>query len=342
MPNNELDTFEDYERTHDPRSEAAEQAVQRRRRHRKKNKKSDVVRVKRAVATSVDRAAALEAGFQTTLKPTRYERGWLLESLKSFYEEGLISDVLGRIRGGKEASVYLCEGGPSLPESYLAAKVYRPRRFRSLRNDAMYREGRETLTDGGRAVKRTDHRVIRAIGKKSAYGLQVRHSSWLLHEVIVMRDLVADGQPVPAPYSTSDNAVLMQFIGDAEGRAAPTLSRVRLGEFEARRLLYEVLGVAEALLARGLIHGDLSAYNVLYAAGDPEGEITVIDFPQVVKLEQNSRAREVFDRDIARVCEYFQAQGVTCDPAALGQEMWARHVVEELTPPWEAPLSPEA
>jgi RIO kinase 1 len=153
----------------------------------------------------------LEAGFHTTYKPGRYEEGWLLSSLRTFYDQALISDVLAQVKGGKEASVYCCEGDPTTGVALLAAKVYRPRKFRNLRNDKMYREGREILTASGRPAKKTDHRIMRAIGKKTAFGVQVQHTSWLMHEYKAMERLHQAGAAVPQPIAASENAILMSY-----------------------------------------------------------------------------------------------------------------------------------
>ena len=267
-----------------------------------------------------------EAGFTTTYRPARYEEVWLRESLRSFYNQELITDVLAQVKGGKEATVYRCAAHPALGTSLLAAKVYRPRMFRNLRNDAMYREGRPVLTADGRAVKRTDHRIMRAIGKKTAFGMQVQHTSWLMYEYTTMERLFEAGAAVPQPIAASENALLMGYRGD-ERRAAPTLSETRLHPDEATVLFQEVLRNIELMLELGIIHGDLSAYNILYW----EGDITIIDFPQVTDTQTNRHAYEILQRDIHRVCEYFVRQGVQGVSAGdLTQALWERYGVAEL------------
>jgi len=261
-----------------------------------------------------------DAGFATTYQPSRHEEGWLLGSVRPFYEEAWIVDVLGRVRGGKEASVYRCQAHPRSALALLAAKVYRPHMFRSLRNDAMYREGREVLAGDGKPIKKNDDRVMRALGKKTAFGLQVAHTSWLMHEYTTMRRLYEAGGALPRPIAAGDNAILMEYLGDAH-RAAPTLNEVALGRRQARALLDVVLQNVRLLLRQGVVHGDLSAYNILYW----EGCIALIDFPQVAAIDGNGSARQILERDVCRVCEYFAAQGVDRDPLALAQELWAEH-----------------
>lgn len=262
----------------------------------------------------------LEGGFRPTYTPGRYEEGWLLESIRSFYDEGLIVDVLALVKGGKEASVYLCKAHPSTGTELLAAKVYRPRRFRNLSNDSLYRSGRDVLTAEGRAVKKTDHRVMRAIGKKTAFGMQVSHTSWLMHEYNALRSLHRAGGAVPRPYAATENAILMGYCGDAR-IAAPTLSHIRLSQMEAEPLFGELMRNVELMLSQGMVHGDLSAYNVLYW----EGAITLIDFPQVVSLDANREAYALLARDIVRVCAYFQRQGAGHAPEPIVEHLWGQY-----------------
>jgi RIO kinase 1 len=126
------------------------------------------------------------------------------------------------------------------------------------------------------------------------------------------------------------NSIMMEYIGDA-GTAAPTLSAVRLPRAEARPLFDRVVRNLDLLLANERIHGDLSAYNILYWDGD----ITLIDFPQVVHPEANPSAWVIFLRDVTRVCQYFNAQGVKCDARKLAAELWTSHghkIIKEVDP----------
>ena len=269
----------------------------------------------------------LEAGFEPTYQASRHEKGWLLESLRPFYEDSLITDVLSLAQGGKEANVYCCRAHPATGRALLAAKVYRPRKFRNLRNDKLYREGRDILTEGGRPVSARDQRVIRAIGKKTDFGVQVEHTSWLMHEYVALRDLQAAGANVPMPLACHDNALVMAFVGDT-ARAAPTLHSVRAGLEETPDLLRRILHNVEIMLSIQRVHGDLSAYNILYW----EGEITLIDFPQAVNSIANPYARELLYRDVTRVCEYFYRCGLRTDPRVIAANLWRRYGTEALTP----------
>jgi RIO kinase 1 len=169
-------------------------------------------------------------------------------------------------------------------------------------------------------VKKTDHRIMRAVGKKTAFGAQVQHTSWLMYEYTTMERLYQAGAAVPRPIAAGENAILMSYYGD-ERRAAPTLNEISLPASAAAPLLQEVLRNVELLLQHNLIHGDLSAYNLLYW----QGRIAIIDFPQVTSLSSNSKAAFILQRDITRVCEYFAHQGVRCDAAAIVDDLWKRY-----------------
>ncbi len=276
----------------------------------------------------VDRAELVEEGgddaqLKMTYEPSRFERGWLHSSLNGFYHQNLITDVLASVKGGKEASVYRCAAHPGVGVPLLAAKVYRPRQFRNLRNDALYREGRAILKDDGSTAKRTDHRLMRAIGKKTDFGVQAQHTSWLMHEFTTLERLHTAGAAVPRPIAAGENAILMGYEGD-HTNAAPTLIEIGLEREEAEALLAEALRNIELMLQHHLIHGDLSAYNILYW----EGRITLIDFPQVADCRSNRNARFILQRDIFRICEYFIRQGAPCDPAAITERLWTRYAAD--------------
>jgi RIO kinase 1 len=200
--------------------------------------------------------------------------------------------------------------------------------FRNLRNDKMYRQGREILVAGGRPAGRDSGYIERAIRNRTAFGQQAAHTSWLMHEFTALERLYEAGAAVPRPIAASDNAILMTYHGD-EQMAAPTLNTVRLSSVEAESLFREVVGNVHLMLQLDLVHGDLSAYNILYwQAGDSPAEITLIDFPQVVNLQTNDRARFILRRDIQRTCQYFARQGVQCDARAIFEGLWRRYVGE--------------
>ncbi|MBI3960100.1 MAG: hypothetical protein HY328_14905 [Chloroflexi bacterium] len=272
---------------------------------------------------TADRGIAL--GLEISYTPARFEAEWLHDSLRNFFLQDLIIDVTAQVKGGKEANVYRCVPHPTVDADWLAVKVYRPRQFRNLRNDAMYREGRQILTDeDGKPADPKDDRIIRAIGKKSAFGVQVQHTSWLMHEYTTLQKLHAAGAAVPRPVAVDQNAILMGYVGNSN-RAAPTLHEVVLQPREAEPLFQETLRNIEVMLNQGYIHGDLSAYNILYW----EGKITLIDFPQVTDATANRNARKILSRDVQRVCEYFRQYGVQCNPKAITEKLWARYAAPD-------------
>jgi RIO kinase 1 len=297
------------------------------RRKRKPKAKHTPKKAVQAIIEEIAEAGstALEGvGFKTTYQPARYEEGWLLESLKTYYEAEYITDVLARVKGGKEASVYCCRAHPSTKFDLLAAKVYRPRMFRQLRNDAMYREGRGLLAAEGADVVNLgkDSRTQRAVAAKSGYGAEVLHSSWIMHEYTTLQTLFAAGAAVPEPVAVSSNGILMTYCGDL-GVPARHLVDVRLERPEAEALFEEVLQNIEIMLRLRMIHGDLSAYNILYHDGD----ITLIDFPQVTDSVLNPNARFIFERDVERVCEYFERQGVQIgNPVGISRRLWKTYI----------------
>lgn len=257
--------------------------------------------------------------FITTYRPSRHEAGWLLDSLQTFYLQNLLVDVQASVKGGKEASVYRCAAHPNIPTEFLAAKVYRPRKLRNLRNDAMYREGRPILTADGRAVKKSDHRILRAIGKKTDFGVQSAHISWLMYEYTTLENLYNAGAAVPKPYAAGDNAILMEYLGDKD-RPASTLIETEIDRDEAEPLFHEVLRNIRLLFEMGFVHGDLSAYNILYW----QGKVTLIDFPQVTNWEGNPNAELILRRDIQRIAEYFARFGIVADTESILAEFIPR------------------
>ncbi len=271
----------------------------------------------RAEVESLAEVASLENVWATTYTPARYEGEFLRESLQPFYSQDQIVDVNALVKGGKEASVYRCRAHPTSGVDWIAAKVYRPRKFRNLSNDAVYREGRHLLTsEDGRpkSVNPRDERIARAVGKKSVFGVEVRHTSWLMYEYTALQILHNAGVSVPEPYGVGENAILMTYIGSKD-RAAPTLHEVRLKAGEASSFFEQIIESIAVMLDKGLVHGDLSAYNILYW----QGKITFIDFPQVVHAHTNRSAQSILNRDVARVCRYFARYGIQVDSSRGGK-----------------------
>ncbi|MEN6480258.1 MAG: RIO1 family regulatory kinase/ATPase, partial [Anaerolineales bacterium] len=158
------------------------------------------------------------------------------------------------------------------------------------------------------------------IAGRTRFGESLIHTSWLMYEFTAMQTLFEAGADVPEPYAAEANAVLMAYLGD-ERSAAPTLNTVSLDRAEAQMLFERTLHNIELMLGLGLVHGDLSAYNILYWQGVP----WIIDLPQVTLIEGNRRAHAILERDIERLCDYFRRQGVTCEAGAICDDLWYRY-----------------
>ena len=260
-----------------------------------------------------------ENDFNFSYGASKHERVWINDSLKDFYQQNWFEDIIRLIKGGgKEASVYQCVGNKSTHHKYIAAKVYRPRKFRQLRNDSLYREGRLILDDEGHEIR--DDRALHAIHKRTNFGKRLLHTSWIEHEYQTMSLLHKVGADVPEPLASGNNAILMAYIG-WDDVPAPTLNTINLNQDEAQRLFEKAIKNVEIMLKNHRVHGDLSAYNILYL----EDKIFLIDFPQAIDPRVNPAAYPIFKRDLTRLCEYFQAQGLICDPARLADQLWQKH-----------------
>jgi RIO kinase 1 len=236
------------------------------------------------------------------------------EQIASFYDEAWIADVLFPVKSGKEATVYCCRAHPSRSHDYFALKLYKPLAHRTFRDDAVYQEGRF-----GRET-----RAVRAMRKKTAKGRVFQFSNWIEHEFATLKMLFEAGADVPRPFAISANAILLEFLGDGD-RAAPPLSTVRLPPEQTAPLLDQARRNIEIMLSRNVVHGDLSAYNVLYCGG----RLSIIDFPQSVDPRFNANARSLLGRDVANMCRYFARQGAVCDPDRLAERLWDRFMRAE-------------
>ena len=159
--------------------------------------------------------------------------------------------------------------------------------------------------------------MAHAMYKKTEYGKSLLHQSWIAYEFTSMEKLYSAGADVPQPFTMAPNAILMSFIGDLDG-CAPALSEVNLDRQEAKKLFDRALVNIDMLHSCGVIHGDLSAYNIIYW----EGAITLIDFPQVVSPLENKNALSIFQRDVIRVCDYFSRQGVKSNARKIAADIW--------------------
>lgn len=205
---------------------------------------------------------------------------------------GTVQEVLGRINEGKEATVYLCLGTSG---QFLAAKVFKARHFRHFNTDRRYRD----------LGKQKDARMARAMKKRSARGETAFHKHWIDSEWRMLNRLFDAGVRVPAPVAKSDDGVLMSFIGDEHG-AAPRLKDVELSQPQWQRCADNLTSEIQAMLNVDVVHGDLSAYNVLYFQGQP----VVIDVPQAMDLQVESQAFSIMQRDLGHLEDFFRRKDV--------------------------------
>ena len=209
------------------------------------------------------------------------------DGISHLVEEGIIDAVHARLMSGKEATVYVVER-----EGHIgAAKVYKARDERTFKKTASYVEGRNQTRNS---------RDRRAMQKKSTYGRGLIEDNWQDMEFHALRAAFDAGVRVPEPYFLYENVLFMELIVDAAGAPASRLADFAFTAEEATALHQEVFLQVKTLLGTGRIHGDLSAYNVLMAAGGP----TIIDMPQVVEVAGNNNARQILRRDLRNLTEH--------------------------------------
>jgi RIO kinase 1 len=222
---------------------------------------------------------------------------------ESFYEDWLITEVLHVVKSGKEATVYCCRAHPHTGEKLITAKVYRDRRNRGFKNDAVYQEGRFIGST----------RVVRALEKKTRFGRECQFEFWKSYEFETLRPIANDG-----------DTLLIEYFGE-EKLPAPPLGNVELDRDEAHRLFSQFVRNMEVLLVANIVHGDLSPYNILYVGG----RLVIIDFPQAVDPRFNRNAFKLLLRDLENVCEYFSRFGVRTEPQRLARDLWRRFADHE-------------
>ncbi|HEV7979539.1 serine protein kinase RIO [Amycolatopsis sp.] len=221
---------------------------------------------------------------------------WVLTELAA------VDTELGVLKTGKEADVHLIRR--DLPDtgrgSLLAAKRYRSDEHKLFHRDAGYLEGRR--------VRRS--REMRAMESRSAFGRNLIAEQWAAAEFTFLSRLWSAGAPVPYPVQQHGIELLLEFLGDDDGVAAPRLAQVRPEPDELRDLWYQTTSALEMLAGQGLAHGDLSAYNLLVH----KGRIVVIDVPQAVDIVANPRGFEFLARDVRNIARWFGQRGL--DPRA--------------------------
>lgn len=234
-------------------------------------------------------------------------------------EDGLIDSVELQLMSGKEAMIFVVWSG----SSRLCAKVYKEAQSRSFRQAASYTEGRKSKSS----------REARAMAKGSKYGRQAQEDSWQRSEVDTLYRLSFAGVRVPSPRNFLDGVLLMDLITDADGDPAPRLGDVSFSPEEARRTHSALLAEVVRMLCAGVVHGDLSEYNILISPSGP----VIIDLPQAVNAAGNNSARSMLERDVNNLRAYFGKFAPELLKTQYAKEIWSLYEQGKLTP--EAPLS---
>lgn len=239
--------------------------------------------------------------------------------IQPLVDDGLIDDVLQRLKSGKEADVYtvLCGG------KIQCAKVYKEATQRSFKQAVQYQEGRK--------VRNT--RNARAMQKGSKFGRKQQEETWQTAEVEALFRLANAGVRVPQPYMCIDGVLLMELVTDAEGAVAPRLSDVTLDEESAIADFNTMIRNIVRMLCVGIVHGDLSEFNVLLDAQGP----VIIDLPQAVDAAANNHAESMFERDVNNITEYYGQFAPHLLKTRYAKEIWALYEDGKLTP--EIPLT---
>jgi RIO kinase 1 len=239
------------------------------------------------------------------------------KQLQPLIDDGIIDTVVRRLRSGKEASVFLVACG----EEIRCAKVYKDANERGFHRLAEYQEGRKTR--GSR-----DARALRGGGK---HGRELAESQWKSAEVDALYALDRAGVRVPKPFGIFDGVLLMELIRDAEGGVAPRLGDLEIAPEQAREWHQFMLKQVVLMLCAGIIHGDLSEFNVLVDATGP----VIIDLPQAVDAASNNNAFALFERDVNNLRDTFGRSAPELLDTHYAHEIWAHYSAGQLTPSTE-------
>jgi RIO kinase 1 len=237
--------------------------------------------------------------------------------LQPLIEDGLVDEVLSQLMSGKEATVYVVRCG----EEIRCAKVYKEAAKRSFKQAATYQEGRKVQNS----------RRSRAMGKGSKFGRKQQEDTWQNAEVDALYRLANAGVRVPVPYGCFNGVLLMELVTDDEGQVAPRLNDVSMSADQAREDHAEIMNAVKLMLCAGLIHGDLSEFNVLVDAYGP----VIIDLPQAVDAAANNSAEAMLTRDVQNMSNYYGMFAPDLLETKYSKEIWALYEGGELNPDTE-------
>lgn len=250
------------------------------------------------------------------------------QRLQPLIEDGLADAVVRQLMSGKEAMVFIVRCGDELR----CAKVYKEASKRSFRQAVDYTEGRKTKNS----------RKARAMEKGTRYGRKVQEEAWQSAEVDALYRLAAAGVRVPTPYNFHEGVLLMELVTDGEGDPAPRLNDIDFTEDEACTHHRSLMAQVVRMLCAGVVHGDLSEYNVLLGATGP----VIIDLPQAVDAAGNNHASRMLERDVGNLTEFFGRFAPDLLTTDYGKEIWslyedgALHPEVELTGRFERSVKP--
>ncbi|MBA2659090.1 MAG: serine protein kinase RIO [Nitrosospira sp.] len=234
--------------------------------------------------------------------------------IEPLIQDGLVDKVVRQLMSGKEATVYVVRCG----EEIRCAKVYKEANKRSFRQSADYTEGRK--------VKNS--RRARAMEKGTTYGRKAQEEAWQNAEVDALYRLAAAGVRVPKPYNFHEGVLLMELVTDSEGNAAPRLNDLVLTAELAREYHRTLITQVVRMLCAGIVHGDLSEYNVLVDSAGP----VIIDLPQAVDAAANNQACKMLLRDVGNLAAYFGRFAPELLATDYGMEIWSLYQSSQLSP----------
>ena len=238
--------------------------------------------------------------------------------LEPLVEAGLVDAVVRQLMSGKEAMIFVVRCG----EDIRCAKVYKEANLRSFRQSVDYTEGRK--------VKNS--RRARAMEKGSRYGRKAKEEAWQSTEVDALYRLAAAGVRVPQAYDFVDGVLLMELVTDREGEPAPRLNDVVLTPEQAREFHGTLIREVVRMLCAGVVHGDLSEYNVLVGSRGSVIEPVIIDLPQAVDAAGNAHANGMLARDIDNLTRYFGRFAPELLDTEYGKEIWSLYKSGKLYP----------
>jgi len=236
------------------------------------------------------------------------------KGLRALVEDGKVDAVLRQLKSGKEASVYVVACGDQIR----CAKVYKDADHRGFHKLAAYQEGR----------KARGSRDARAMARRGRHGRRMQDAEWTNAEVTALYRLANAGVRVPAPHGVYDRVLLMELVVDAQGSPAPRLNEVDMSAQQARQWHAFTISQIVRMLCAGVIHGDLSEYNVLLDAAGP----VIIDLPQAVDAASNNNAFSMLERDVNNMRAAFGRAAPELLQTAYAQEIWKLYQAGALTP----------